>query len=140
MLELMHQLQSSAALYVGTMIPTKMSFRCRMSALSRCVWGKATTAAQWYLTRQSQIGQLLVSHRGGAPGRYQPSRVVNKSASCVSRVVQRLNVRSEYASPLPCRGLYGRGTALFTTLQALLMVSAISTRLRSCRNCFATTC
>ncbi|HMZ56709.1 MAG TPA: trehalose-phosphatase [Nitrospira sp.] len=60
MLELMHQLQSSAALYVGDDDTDEDVFSLPDERIvSVRVGKKATTAAQWYLTRQSQIGQLL---------------------------------------------------------------------------------
>lgn len=60
MLELMHQLQSTAALYVGDDDTDEDVFSLPDERIvSVRVGKKAATAAQWYLTRQSQIGQLL---------------------------------------------------------------------------------
>ncbi|ODT45521.1 MAG: trehalose-phosphatase [Nitrospira sp. SCN 59-13] len=60
MLELMHQLQTSAALYVGDDDTDEDVFSLPDERIvSVRVGKKAATAAQWYLTRQSQIGQLL---------------------------------------------------------------------------------
>jgi trehalose 6-phosphate phosphatase len=60
MLELMHQLQTSAALYVGDDDTDEDVFALPDERIvSVRVGKKAATAAQWYLTRQSQIGQLL---------------------------------------------------------------------------------
>ncbi|MCW5792723.1 MAG: trehalose-phosphatase [Nitrospira sp.] len=60
MLELMHQLQISAALYVGDDDTDEDVFSLPDERIvSVRVGKKAATAAQWYLTRQSQIGQLL---------------------------------------------------------------------------------
>lgn len=60
MLELMHQLQTSAALYVGDDDMDEDVFSLPDERIvSVRVGKKAATAAQWYLTRQSQIGQLL---------------------------------------------------------------------------------
>ena len=60
MLELMHQLRTSAALYVGDDDTDEDVFSLPDERIvSVRVGKKAATAAQWYLTRQSQIGQLL---------------------------------------------------------------------------------
>ncbi len=60
MLELMHQLQSAAALYVGDDDTDEDVFSLPDERiLSVRVGKKAATAAQWYLTRQSHIGLLL---------------------------------------------------------------------------------
>ncbi|MBX3346208.1 MAG: trehalose-phosphatase [Nitrospira sp.] len=60
MLELMHQLRSSAALYVGDDDTDEDVFSLPDERiLSVRVGRKQATAAQWYLARQSQIGQLL---------------------------------------------------------------------------------
>lgn len=56
----MHQLQISAALYVGDDDTDEDVFSLPDERIvSVRVGKKAATAAQWYLTRQSQIGQLL---------------------------------------------------------------------------------
>ncbi len=60
MLELMHQLQSSAALYVGDDDTDEDVFSLPDERIvSVRIGKKAASAAQWYLARQSQIGLLL---------------------------------------------------------------------------------
>jgi trehalose 6-phosphate phosphatase len=60
MLELMHQLKSSAALYVGDDDTDEDVFSLPDERIVTVRIGKkAASAAQWYLTRQSQIGPLL---------------------------------------------------------------------------------
>jgi trehalose 6-phosphate phosphatase len=60
MLELMHQLKSSAALYVGDDDTDEDVFSLPDERIVTVRIGrKAASAAQWYLARQSQIGRLL---------------------------------------------------------------------------------
>ncbi len=60
MLELMHQLQSSTALYVGDDDTDEDVFSLPDERIvSVRIGKKAASAAQWYLARQSQIGLLL---------------------------------------------------------------------------------
>ena len=60
MLELMHQLKSSGALYVGDDDTDEDVFSLPDERIVTVRIGKkAATAAQWYLARQSQIGLLL---------------------------------------------------------------------------------
>lgn len=60
MLELMHQLKSSSALYVGDDDTDEDVFSLPDERIVSVRIGKKTaSAAQWYLTRQSQIGLLL---------------------------------------------------------------------------------
>ncbi len=70
MLELMHQLRSSAALYVGDDDTDEDVFSLPDERIvSVRIGKKAASAAQWYLARQSQIGlllQYLIQARGRA--------------------------------------------------------------------------
>ena len=60
MLELMHQLQTSAALYVGDDDTDEDVFSLPDERIVTVRIGKkAASAAQYYLERQSQIGRLL---------------------------------------------------------------------------------
>ena len=60
MLELMHQLQSSAALYVGDDDTDEDVFSLPDERIVTVRVGKkAASAAQFYLERQSQVGRLL---------------------------------------------------------------------------------
>ena len=60
MLELMHQLKSSGALYVGDDDTDEDVFSLPDERIVTVRIGKkAASAAQWYLARQSQIGLLL---------------------------------------------------------------------------------
>jgi len=73
MLELMHQLKSSGALYVGDDDTDEDVFSLPDERIVTVRIGKkATTAAQWYLARQSQIG-LLLQHLVLARRRLTPS-------------------------------------------------------------------
>jgi trehalose 6-phosphate phosphatase len=60
MLELMHQLKTSGALYVGDDDTDEDVFSLPDERIVTVRIGKkAASAAQWYLARQSQIGLLL---------------------------------------------------------------------------------